>query len=1501
MALRKSDFGSIWACLLVCMLGFISKAQAQTYQVATPNGLTALEANLAGSGVKRVQFAPGGYSQPGQLSLTASSADSIIFERSAPDTSMVQISSRLLRFEGLTQTKVVLRGLTFKLESPTAELLNGRAAANQRLLIDSCILYADSVNSTFLSWLGTKADIRRSLFVIRKTGASTRIDLEADTVAIIQNLFNFEGYVSGKTLGLISLTRNTVNKTQFNLTTDGSTQYFFEKNLFAYPPSQNRLPAGMASRYPVRILGDFVAEGSAAQSNLRDTTWTGYDLVTGASLFTDVTNSTVGGISGKADSTLWDWRIPTDTARGAWSGPATQALPPHNIFPGQKSLAPVNLQANKRPTFHFAAASIPRYVPFTLASPVSYTIPDSLRSYFDTDEAYTMGAPPTAAFFSLDSLVISNPNTQSTPRLLGASSGNTFDLGPAGAKGSASFASPSTTARILIPVFGAQNTWKGSDRLVKLSNEASLTFQNITRAGITDMLPALSVPDTTLNKPNWKRYRPLLSNSNPAGFGFTSTAVLGLGSQVTFSLPRSGLTTPFNVDSVIAFDGNISYPVTRDTTTFRATITISSQPQGIAIALFEKLALGRGDDTLNLVQGHRILSSKSESGYQFTLDSTATTNADRLPYFDGPMRLFKPSWTGRKIGELLTFEMKKLSQGQAAYAFVPISNGSLDSVLVRDTGRSTSENLVITLNTDDNSKSFLMGRKYSLPRGIYSKWTDGEHSISHLMSSKPGELRVDTTLSSAASAVLTKLLGDSLAVLKQRRISTENLDITEYFHFTVKRTDTTRKDSLRVLVIEGDSLLPRTFVSTPDSLFFTLDSPDREFVVLRRLPKRDTTHSDSTDGEPRLRTLTLSPKTDNLANPNSEKTFKWTYTPDSVKAGSNEGKVRFELCEWAGDTVGAGPKGNATWSDSLAGLAKVDSLGRVTRLKAAFDSPVIYLALRIYSVTRIEISDIAMVALLPKSSSDSITIDTDLRPVIKVVEGQPDKVNIVPNLDTANANKLQKVIVTQISIDPAGKVIEKVDTVVADPVSKGFILTVSDAAITTLKLKYLSTNNLPTEDMTSHPVPLPPGFRAAVNNLAPTLASDRRELIGSPFKVKLGELFPGLNVATKTPAPEIAVYEGGKWNRIDKHADLPNGPSIADVTLDSGKGYLVYLPEGSKPQLPESVFENQNADSLLSSVTVKLVKGWQIITNPKPFAIADADIDLDSSKVSYFCQLKWSGSPLKEDWETRVETLKPFVGYAVYAEDTTSIVFNPRKALAPQGKKATAKFVTLHLQTSWGESGTLTLTDAKTTRAFPKQGFGSRLQVVWKRNQRLILTEAMQPGMNESFSVMGKSQGKMRLSLSDSDLRSAGDEWYVWSPVMGELKSLAEKPEIITGPGWQEYQLLKLAPSSREAEEKRLRSLYPSAFTYRIDFKRGRIAAAVPVGTGVSNSLSLLLFDLNGHIRHQSLQRNLQPGWHEWSLPRLQAGRTTGASFLRLQWHDAQGQQSKLFPLGAQP
>ena len=797
--------------VLALVLAVVASIEAATYTVDAPGKLATIATQIqAASGsadkVHHVRFKT--YQEVGNFTLTALTADSLIFERDSESAEVIEFSGKLFKMENVTAA-VVFRNLAFKAKNGAAIFHEASSGSpNRNLLLDSCQLFGDTLGGTFLSWLGdtaSKVDIKRSYIVATRGTANTKLDLNVGTVSVSQSYLNVPGVLVATTERRFELTQTTVNRMQFQLNGNFNGLYAFSNNLFAHPPVQNRLSAGGAQKFVMSMLG--FASGTATQ-NARFSTWAGSDYPASAA-FPGATNPTLAPFGDSL--ALWDFRQAGEMVRG-YQNPAG-AFPAYNIFPGDTALS-VRLSGKDSAVVSFAAASIPRAVSVAYGTTSYPVATDSTRTYWLQDTTLALTGPA-----SVRSVRLQGGVSSGLP-LLFARSGADFVPGSTGAEGSLQFSTGTPSAKVFIPAFAGQNTPKGSNVAVKgLSSDTVFIFSNITRSGRTSFSKPTLAPSNA-------RWRTLQKAGNPVGLRDTTNAE-GNG-LITFGLSKSEADSPYATDSLTWWLGGASFVATTDSASkYWGRVPFAPSIQAV---LIERLTIGKGADTLLLAQGRIV--TRSGWGHQLRIDSTHAISQSDFPDMGAFSKGISFTWPGRGTGDSCTLTWNKSNKQQHVY----LKDGTAATLLSPTKEDSTS--LTLSFGIGDSGKVVFLARKWRIAAGVKTDLAYGKDSVLQLLSSTPGDLAVDSTglTSDGLPLASTRFLGG-------RKLSPENLTVQGTFTLRFEGRTAFTPDSIHAYVLSNGRWTETSVPKTGGRYAFTLGTGQTEVALLEGLPIFRPAHS----------------------------------------------------------------------------------------------------------------------------------------------------------------------------------------------------------------------------------------------------------------------------------------------------------------------------------------------------------------------------------------------------------------------------------------------------------------------------------------------------------------------------------------------------------------------------------------------------------------------------------------------------------------------------------
>ncbi len=287
-----------------------------------------------------------------------------------------------------------------------------------------------------------------------------------------------------------------------------------------------------------------------------------------------------------------------------------------------------------------------------------------------------------------------------------------------------------------------------------------------------------------------------------------------------------------------------------------------------------------------------------------------------------------------------------------------------------------------------------------------------------------------------------------------------------------------------------------------------------------------------------------------------------------------------------------------------------------------------------------------------------------------------------------------------------------------------------------------------------------------------------------------------------------------------------------------------------------------------------LQQGWNIISNPTPIPLADRDIVLDSSLVSYFHALEWEGSgESAQPFWSQSDTLKPFHGYAVHAEASTRLIIDPiaaalKKNSAPKIGNTTRSLKIIFSYAS-GRKGSLSIQEGRPLRPSPAiPFFREGLRASWNdasESTTLPVTDLAQ--LDHAFSIYATESGSLNISSTPGAGILSGRLLAIWNPAQAQLSSLEAETQLPLIKGNNTFRVMALPVESFLEKQQELQagrvfsfSLAPNAPN---PFSRQTlITFSIPHGEGPYQTVTLEILDLNGKSVYQRRWQNIAPGMH---------------------------------------
>ena len=694
-------------------------ALAANYTVDAPGKLTtiAIQIQSAAPGEKHViQFKT--YTNVGSFTLNGITADSIIFQRAEESAEVVEFSGTLFQMQNVN-ANVVFRNLAFKAKTGSSIFIDGIATGkpNRNLTIDSCQIFADTLNTTFLAWsaetgTGSTMLIKRSI-IFGAMGSKGNIDITADTVRVINCYLNYSGLFLGKAPKRTLLSNSTFNRVQFDLSGKITGVYSIQSNLFGYPPLQDKL--GDIKNVFVMSLSSYST--GVALNNGRFSTWYGFNLPSDDG-FSDPSNISVSSFGDSLS--FWDFKQTAETTRG-YQNPLSAGFPAYNVFPGETSYK-TKLSNQDSIVFNISSGQIPRVISANYSVVTYPSSLDSTRWIWAKDTAIGISGPVT-----ISSIEMPKINPQGIP-ILFSEFNSSFSPSANGVEGALTFTNTTPTAKKFIPTFGGQNTFRGSSVSIKgIGVDTSFIFSAITKSGRT-------VFQNPVLKSVSKRIRVLKVAGN--GFGFKdSTTCEGTG-LIRFGFSKTGLDLPLKPDSLAWLISDTLSSVKDSLGKYWGTHNFSKTTQGV---LIEKLGAGTGIDTNQFSLGS--IRTVSSNGHQLTVDSSFQPTLSLYPDMASFSKGYLIKWPGRGSGDSLTLSIKRSSIFQKIY----FKDGTKATVFPFETD-TLNLSLTVPLSIADSNKIFFLAQKYQIPAGIKTSVIQRADTLKNIMSSTPGDLALDTSV-----------------------------------------------------------------------------------------------------------------------------------------------------------------------------------------------------------------------------------------------------------------------------------------------------------------------------------------------------------------------------------------------------------------------------------------------------------------------------------------------------------------------------------------------------------------------------------------------------------------------------------------------------------------------------------------------------------------------------------------------------------------------------------
>lgn len=1418
-------------------------ASSATFYVDSPGKLTTLSSQVAaaGGGTHHIRFKT--YASVGTFSAASGiSADSLIFERDTDSTETIDLSGTFIRARGCN-AKIIVRGLAFKLTGSGARVLNGSDldpdSLNASATLDSLVLFGDST-SVAVDWKskpGAAFRLSNSVISAMRTKANDGFQVSSDSVILDHNYINYPALFTLTTTSLIQLTFNTTSRAQFSLVGGGSGHHAVVGNFFASPPQTNRLPGG-TKFYPIQFFTSQFASSTTPRNNGHFNAWDGL--------------STPDNLLGLLGSPLilppfgdslaqWSFPLSGDTVRGYSNPPSTSRFPRYNVFPGDTKYS-IRL-GNDSVEFAFPTAAIPRVISASLSSVQYPAFTDSTRTFWLKDSAITF-----SGFALVQSLTLPQATALGKPLLFSGVSG-LFSPSTMGAAGSLVFSNSTPTARTFIPSWAGQNTRKGRGVVVRATSGDTtvvVVFDSISRTGNTTFSPA-AAPTLAI------RQRAIQKNAASAGWNITTNATGTDSSRL--GIGKTGLNILL-ADSILAIGGT-PRPV-RDSagkywikTTFAPTIQAG---------LVERLAVGRGDDTLAWSFGS--VKTSTTNGHHLTLDTSFVFDTSKATTLARPTQGRRFTWLGRTGADSFSLRLIKSEPIQSAFvwsgtAAVPVTPSA-----------SVSNSVTVPLGVGDSVFPIFLARAYPIASKTLSAFSRGIDSVSGLSSSTPGDLIVDSLNTGLPVA------SDTLIFLTGRTLIYENLAITSPFQFTVPvapdtganlralvRTDTNwnRADVMlqggkatlslsqnvnAIAFMEfrpkpDSSKIIKAFSTNPDTLFLNAQGPAGEFIATFEpsssaqplvLSSRDTTIATVSNGrvfgKSQGRTKIIVQVSGFPAF--SDSIIAVVAAIDTTKPDTNKVLTAFAAKPDTLHLIVGGPTGALTPVFEPKELTRAITLtSRDTTIAKTHNGLVV-------PVKPGKTEIIVRVASAP-TFADTITVfvtspeKPDTLAVLPVnppaINYSGEAVSIKPNLSDSERVQLKGYVVTTTTLSLSGEVQVKTSTTL-NPTAT-FSVVRDQQGFEQVTVTYEALNGRKT--MTS-PIEITPnleGIRAALDSLNQPLSERVWHLMGFPRGGSIET-----DIKAFQPSAELKINSGRQWI-----APQDDAIGIGRAVLASWKDTAF------KPVTPPDFTWSSKPD------TVELHTGWNLVSSPLPFPIAEERIGLDDSKVGYFYGLEWEGSgyTAKPRW-IQTDTLRPFRGYAVWVNEETRLVFDVKRQLNSGSllKQTTSPELKITLTSATVGRYSYELRNGKPQRISPRPSFGEDAA-----------------GIDWDSKVASRDTNGLRFirvvsdGVSELDVSLVLPQGLTFEGLRTTVNSKGQYPLTI-GENW-------FLMGSQSAVETFKASKLNSDLLPKLDNKTG-MTLTIPFESGTQRSVEIVLTTIAGQTLERQILRNLSPGEHALNL-----------------------------------
>ncbi|GEM_PF-2614884 len=760
--------------------------------------------------------------------------ESLTFQRSSVDSDgVIKVDNTFLDIKNMPG-KIILKGLAFQLTTPKSVLISGLdpAKVNGSLLIDSCFIYADSLDNSFLTWWGANGsaiEIRNSYFVVKggKAG-STKMLLTAPNVSFTNNLLNFSGSVSATSITKKFESRsNTVNKTQFELLgkldAGALPAMDFSQNLFVH---HGAVDAFGGTAFFALNFSNFNDLKVVVQFNKLYKTWNGFDFPAGARFSANSSNILIDTLAGKPSSELWNWYTESldSNKTGLLSGDGK--LVRYNVLPGDTSyswsLGRGEIRMDCQP------AIFPRQIRIDTTDIEAVSNKDSAgqRRVFPSIGVLQFGA------FRTNRIIMGLAASFGKPTLLANDSldkGNfTAQIGSGTVNANPSVYENTMPAARKFVLVNTGNTPVGNairPAIPDLNAQDKLLFTRVDSAGYTTLLSpaAQNLPkDLRSLRSNWK---------------ITTTAVVN--STVVIGAQEND--SPYSSDKVYWLFKNpdtliqaVKSPTGPDSLKYVATVKYNSAKGSLEAYLVEKLSVPRGGIVIPVSDGS--VKAVSTAGFQLTIDSSYVV--DTVAY-GIPTKGYSFTWPLKAVLDSVTLVLKPRPDQDL---FVKLGGGA--PVLVGAV-RDTNGNFTTQISEVNKGKVFFMAIEYNVVKDTpYLKVFPDTVQLSGFTSSTSGKLLYEP-LSDALKESLNGVVKDYRFLggkqMKAISLATINAKAPYDMQFATKGTQNASK--VEAYTYDGQAWSPTPLTGTyTGGKFNVLQVPasTRAIAVIERLQAAET-------------------------------------------------------------------------------------------------------------------------------------------------------------------------------------------------------------------------------------------------------------------------------------------------------------------------------------------------------------------------------------------------------------------------------------------------------------------------------------------------------------------------------------------------------------------------------------------------------------------------------------------------------------------------------------